>query len=521
MRVLIVLAVAGATILMLGVILVAAGEGLRFAAGGGARFVGAGDGERFVRIGEAGIVAGMVSGLAVLVMAVAGRALPRRGRAGRAARASRGLRALQAPRGDAWPAGDEPGPQDGMRGGYGPPPASMPHHPGDPYPSSFRYPPPPASREQDVLHPTSVISPRELRGASGDAYGPGDAYSRGPGYRPGYAGDPGFAYRRGPEAEPPHQPPWHGEHYRGDYGEHYRGDYGRPRGSPPPAARRWGPVPPPPGYAQDGGDGYWPGGDDVNGEEWEFTPAGPGRRPAPPGPGAPWGGLLRTDPQPVVSDGEWQTAACTGPDGRYGSPEPAAGPGCPPQEEMPGYRAPGPAGGYASRSPSGDTDPEGPWYYTVREETSAPSAPFARETMEDTFPGDGTAGARPCDGPEDPVPQAAYGDRGATSGPGGSPRRAPAYDGPVEPPSPPAAAAPPRAGTARAAAPRSPGEKEEKLEQLKDLYMTVEAIGDENVGKHFDELLRRQRELINGYFKETGIGDSASGSGASSSGAAP
>jgi hypothetical protein len=47
---------------------------------------------------------------------------------------------------------------------------------------------------------------------------------------------------------------------------------------------------------------------------------------------------------------------------------------------------------------------------------------------------------------------------------------------------------------------------EEKLERIKDLYLTVEAIGDDNVGKHFDELMTRQRELISEYFKETGIG---------------
>jgi len=45
----------------------------------------------------------------------------------------------------------------------------------------------------------------------------------------------------------------------------------------------------------------------------------------------------------------------------------------------------------------------------------------------------------------------------------------------------------------------------EKLDRIKDLYLTVEAIGDDNVGKHFDELMQRQRELISDYFKETGI----------------
>ena len=50
----------------------------------------------------------------------------------------------------------------------------------------------------------------------------------------------------------------------------------------------------------------------------------------------------------------------------------------------------------------------------------------------------------------------------------------------------------------------------EKLEKIKDLYLTVEAIGDDNVGKHFDELMQRQRELISDYFKETGIGSGRS-----------
>ena len=51
---------------------------------------------------------------------------------------------------------------------------------------------------------------------------------------------------------------------------------------------------------------------------------------------------------------------------------------------------------------------------------------------------------------------------------------------------------------------------QEKLEKIKDLYLTVEAIGDDNVDKHFDELLQRQRELISDYFKETGIGSGKS-----------
>jgi hypothetical protein len=42
-----------------------------------------------------------------------------------------------------------------------------------------------------------------------------------------------------------------------------------------------------------------------------------------------------------------------------------------------------------------------------------------------------------------------------------------------------------------------------KLEQIKDFYLTAEAIGEQNVDKHFDQLLARQRELIGEYFRQS------------------
>jgi hypothetical protein len=42
-----------------------------------------------------------------------------------------------------------------------------------------------------------------------------------------------------------------------------------------------------------------------------------------------------------------------------------------------------------------------------------------------------------------------------------------------------------------------------KLEQIKDLYLTAEAIGEANVDKHFDQLLSQQRELISDYFRQS------------------
>jgi hypothetical protein len=41
-----------------------------------------------------------------------------------------------------------------------------------------------------------------------------------------------------------------------------------------------------------------------------------------------------------------------------------------------------------------------------------------------------------------------------------------------------------------------------KLEQIKDFYLTAEAIGEDNVDKHFDQLLAQQRDLISEYFKK-------------------
>jgi len=76
------------------------------------------------------------------------------------------------------------------------------------------------------------------------------------------------------------------------------------------------------------------------------------------------------------------------------------------------------------------------------------------------------------------------------------------------------AAAEPEAADPAAAGPTSsvPGEDERddtayaqarKLEQLRDLYLTAEAIGEANVDKHFDQLLAQQRELIGEYFRQS------------------
>jgi hypothetical protein len=76
---------------------------------------------------------------------------------------------------------------------------------------------------------------------------------------------------------------------------------------------------------------------------------------------------------------------------------------------------------------------------------------------------------------------------------------------------PPGAAEPPAADPAPSAADASREEgadntehaRARKLEQIKDLYLTAEAIGEHNVDKHFDQLLAQQRELISDYFRES------------------
>jgi len=57
---------------------------------------------------------------------------------------------------------------------------------------------------------------------------------------------------------------------------------------------------------------------------------------------------------------------------------------------------------------------------------------------------------------------------------------------------------------ARGEGPEAPEQaRARKLEQLKDLYLTAEAIGEQNVDKHFDQLLAQQRELISEYFRQS------------------
>ena len=69
-------------------------------------------------------------------------------------------------------------------------------------------------------------------------------------------------------------------------------------------------------------------------------------------------------------------------------------------------------------------------------------------------------------------------------------------------PSPAGGAAQAAGGSARAI----PEAASAKLEQIKDLYLTAEAIGEDALDRHFDQVSQRQRELIREFFERSGPG---------------
>jgi hypothetical protein len=136
----------------------------------------------------------------------------------------------------------------------------------------------------------------------------------------------------------------------------------------------------------------------------------------------------------------------------------------------------------------------------------------------------GDAGRRPS-GPDDP---SYWYDLAATGPAEETPPVPEETRGPFEPlvssADPPGTVRSPAAdpGVGPDAAAGAPGEGEpgdtvhaqaRKLEQIKDLYLTAEAIGESNVDKHFDQLLAQQRELISDYFKQSPVapGDDLAG----------
>jgi len=382
-----------------------------------------------------------------------------------------------------------------------------------------------------------------------------------PGYPPGMnQGGPGrMPYGLGGQPAPPVPPH----------------DYGRPREAPRaghPMPGRHGapgrePIPPRgAGSGQSPRDASRPG---PLGPGGPIRPGGPvpPRDPAypPPGPG-------RTRDR-----GAGQYAAGPG----YGAPgAPGAG--------APGYAAPGPGapgpGASSGRRPGPPGHADGPGYRRPADETAPFDGGYAKVIRASDHPGRPPGRARPpgFGRPAEPIPPAGApagvyvyrdtGDQpggpaasgqgpggndaaywydlpGSAAGPAAPPQSGEEARGPFEPlvssSDPPGAARRSSAGpgTAEPAVPdtahadQAPGDsgagdapaesaydRARKLEQIKDLYLTAEAIGEANVDKHFDQLLAQQRELISDYFRQPGPAGSAAGAappGAQPAGAQP
>jgi hypothetical protein len=144
----------------------------------------------------------------------------------------------------------------------------------------------------------------------------------------------------------------------------------------------------------------------------------------------------------------------------------------------------------AAATEPGADEPDASYWYDLSGEDSAPVPEETRGPFEPLV-----SSSRP---PSDPGPPATPPPSSSTQDPAGTRAMAPRAMAP---------------GTEDGrTAPNSAGENSDensalgrarRLEQIKDLYLTAEAIGERNVDKHFDELLAQQRELISDYFKQS------------------
>ena len=196
----------------------------------------------------------------------------------------------------------------------------------------------------------------------------------------------------------------------------------------------------------------------------------------------------------------------------------------------PGYRgqADGDApfdGGYAKVIRASDHPVRAPGPAARLGRPAEPSRPA--ETPADVYvyrdPGDQPDGPAPTGLPGDNDAAYWYDLPGSAAGTAAPPQAGEQARGPFEPlvssSDPPGAGRP---DTARAdEAPEDAGaggapeesayDRARELEQIKDLYLTAEAISEANVDKHFDQLLAQQRELISDYFRQPGPAGSAAG----------
>jgi len=175
-------------------------------------------------------------------------------------------------------------------------------------------------------------------------------------------------------------------------------------------------------------------------------------------------------------------------------PDPPAGPGRAGQGTRPGgpdgprddddvyvYRDPGAQPGRrAGQSTEDPRERDAAYWYDLSTEPAVPEREPTRGPFEPLVPSSGPPPNAPRQQP--PGPETVAATPGTAAGAAGEPRPDPALQASLE-------------ETEHAQA--------SKLEQIKDLYLTAEAIGEENVDKHFDQLLAQQRELISEYFRQS------------------
>jgi hypothetical protein len=166
-------------------------------------------------------------------------------------------------------------------------------------------------------------------------------------------------------------------------------------------------------------------------------------------------------------------------------PVPSAGPGRRPDSGQPPYPGrPGGPGWPATGARAADQD-----VFVYRDDSEPAPKPSARARSAD----DAAYWYDPLT--EDPAPPPAH-----TRGP---------FEPLVSSSDPPGGGREQAGETGQAQGPAGEGSTDEagrirKLEQLKDLYLTAQAIGEQNVDKHFDQLMAQQRQLISDYFGPSG-----------------
>jgi hypothetical protein len=158
-------------------------------------------------------------------------------------------------------------------------------------------------------------------------------------------------------------------------------------------------------------------------------------------------------------------------------------------------------------------EPDSPIAYGITDEEPADAGPFAgpvNEPVRGFFeppPGQSkaddlpppAAGSVPDESQQDTPQTDQWSTDQWSAGEWAPSEWSPSEWSPAEEPAPPTEPAP------EPVAQQEPASSTERLDEIKDFYLTAEAIGEENVDKHFNELLDRQRELISQYFKESGV----------------